>query len=455
MAGIGFQLKKIVNRNTYFSTIEAYIYAGVISAGPWVISIIGIALLDLVRYVDTDRYLMLNQFKVSITYLISASLIFSSFTQHSFTRFIADTFFRKENDKVLPNLMGVILLTTLYTGGLSLLVIDWIFPTQNVWYKLFMIGSFVTLCNIWLLTNMMSGLKSYRSIIAVYTLGYGVTVGLGYLFYYTNLNGMMLSFFLGQFVLLTGLLSLVFFNYRSRYFIAFDFLKNHNIHVPLLFISLFYNIGIWADKYIFWYTPHTSIPVIGLLRASPIYDAPMFLAFLTILPGLAVFLFRMEADFVDYYSEYYDAIRDGFSLNTIDKMLVQMVTAARNGIFDIAKTQGYTLVIIVVIAPFFMNWLGVTPVHQYLFIIDSFSSSLLVLLLGLLNILFYLDKLKVGLLLSALFMILNIVLTIISILLGPYYYGYGLFAALFVVDIVAVLFINYIFDNLNYTTFMV
>ena len=43
MAGIGFELRRILVKDSYTSTLRAYIYAGLISSGPWVLSIIGLA----------------------------------------------------------------------------------------------------------------------------------------------------------------------------------------------------------------------------------------------------------------------------------------------------------------------------------------------------------------------------------------------------------------------------
>ncbi|MGC8001539.1 exopolysaccharide Pel transporter PelG, partial [Salmonella enterica] len=69
----------------------------------------------------------------------------------------------------------------------------------------------------------------------------------------------------------------------------------------LMAIGLLYNTAIWIDKAMFWYTPETSQAIIGPLRASVIYDLPVFLAYLSIIPGMAIFLLRMETDFVEDY----------------------------------------------------------------------------------------------------------------------------------------------------------
>lgn len=39
MAGIGFELRKILKRDSLLSLMQAYSYAALISSGPWIMSI--------------------------------------------------------------------------------------------------------------------------------------------------------------------------------------------------------------------------------------------------------------------------------------------------------------------------------------------------------------------------------------------------------------------------------
>ena len=103
----------------------------------------------------------------------------------------------------------------------------------------------------------------------------------------------------------------------------------------LVAIGLLYNLGIWIDKFMFWYAPSTGQPVIGPLHASIIYDIPVFLAYLAIIPGMAGFLVRIETDFVEYYDAFYNAVRGGSSLEHIEDMRNTMVQTIRLGLYEI------------------------------------------------------------------------------------------------------------------------
>ena len=45
MAGIGFELRKLLKKDSLLGLVQAYAYAGVIGSGPWVLSIVGMLLI--------------------------------------------------------------------------------------------------------------------------------------------------------------------------------------------------------------------------------------------------------------------------------------------------------------------------------------------------------------------------------------------------------------------------
>ena len=112
MAGIGFELRKLLAQNNLTGVLQAYLYASIIGSGPWVLSIVGILVIGLVSSAVAAPGLMVTQFQVSVTYLIAGSLILTGFVQLSFTRFIADRLYEKKEAIVLPNFNGVTLVVT-------------------------------------------------------------------------------------------------------------------------------------------------------------------------------------------------------------------------------------------------------------------------------------------------------------------------------------------------------
>lgn len=454
MAGIGFELRKILKRDNLLSLLQAYSYAAVISSGPWILSIVGILLIGILSYAVVVPNILITQFQVSVTYVIAASLVFTGPFQLAFTRFAADRLFEKNNEMVLPNFHAVTLVVTVIGGVLGVLSIVFFFSEQSIMYRLLLLAAFVLMSNVWIATIFLSGMKQYRAIVLIYLAGYAVTVAAALALRFMNLEGLMAGFVIGQTLMMIGMMTLILRNFPASCFIAFDFFDRKLFYPALCAIGFFYNLGVWVDKFIFWYTADTSQAIIGPLRASVIYDLPVFLAYLSIIPGMAIFLVRMETDFVEYYDAFYNAVRSGGSLEIIEEHRNSMVETIRLGIFEIVKIQAIASLALFVLGERILSWMGISTLYLPLLYIDVIAASLQVVLLGVLNVFFYLDKRRIVLSLTASFVLLNVVLTKASILLGPTFYGYGFAIALLVVVLAGFVLLEKTMDKLEYQTFM-
>lgn len=454
MAGIGFELRKLLKRDSLLGMMQAYAYAGIISSGPWVLSIIGILVIGLMSVSMVVPEFLITQFQVSVTYLIAFSLTLTGFAQLAFTRFTADRLFEKRANVILPNFNGLLLWVTLLTGLFGTLVIIFLFPNQSIMYRLLMLAGFVVMSDIWIATIFLSGMKQYKAIVNLFGIGYGATVLFALLLRPYQLEGLLGGFVLGQFILLIGMVILILRNYPSDYFIAFDFMDKRYLFWSLVWVGFFYNFGLWLDKFMFWFYEPTSQAIIGPLRASLIYDIPVFLAYLSIIPGMAVFLVKMETDFVEFYGNFYNAVREGGSLEYIEEMRNEMVFTVRQGIYQIIKIQSIAALTVFVAGEIILNTLHISLLYLPLLFVNLISVGLQVVFLGVLNVFFYLDKRRIVLLLTGLFVIFNGIFTGITLYLGPKFYGYGLAAALLICIMLGFRYLDKVFDELEYNTFM-
>lgn len=454
MAGIGFELRKILRKENYWSVFQAYGYAGVISSGPWILSILGLLVIGLSSVSSGALGVQVGQFQISVTYLIATSLILTGFIQSSFTRFVADRLFEKQDRRVLPNFHGVVSLVTMVAALVGTVGVLLLFPMQSITYRVLMVGSFVVLANVWVGTIFLSGIKQYQGILVLFALGYGITVGVARLCSSYGLEGLLFGFFLGQFVLLLGIMVLTFQHYSSEDFLACEFLQKGKLFRELIWLGFFYNAALWVDKILFWYFPHTGQLIIGPLKSSPIYDLPIFLAYLAILPGMASFLVRMETDFVDRHAEFYDGIRNGASLDYIEEAKSGMVRTARQGLYEIMKIQFVVCLICWWSGPTILSWLGISMLYESLLYIDVVAASLQVVFLGILNTLFYLDKRALALRLTIIFFFSNGVLTLVTLMGGMTFYGYGFAGAVLLAVVVGMYQLDNTFRKLEFETFM-
>lgn len=454
MAGIGFELRKLLKKESYLGLFQAYAYAGIISSGPWILSIIGVQLIGVFSLAVVLPKVSVQQFQVSVTYLLAASLIVTGPLQLAFTRYVADRLFEKSEALVLPNFFGAQFVTLLGSGLLGLPLWWLLFRDLPVTYCLLMLAGFTLLNLIWIATIFLSGMKQYKAIVWIFALGYGTTVTVALWLRPMGLNGLLSGFVCGHYLMLLGLWFLIVRHYPSGQLIGFDFLRHGRMYPALLATGLFYNLGIWTDKIFFWLSPQTSEAVIGPLRASPIYDFPIFLAYLSIIPGMAVFLVRIETDFVEYYERFYDAVREGGSLDQIEKLRNEMVFTIRQGLAEIMKIQVLAILVTIVLGPQILSWLGISPLYLTLLYVDVVATGLQVAFLAQLNIFFYLDRRRLVAVLTGFFMLLNALLTAASISAGPNWYGYGFALALLLTVCLAMILLNRTLERLEYETFM-
>lgn len=454
MAGIGFELRKLLRKDTLVGLLQAYTFAGIIGSGPWVLSILGILAIGLLSHAVVVPSYVVTQFQTSVTYLIACSLIFTGGAQLAFTRFVSDCLFERRNALVMPNLHGLLMTVMLAAALLGTAALFLLLPGLGVLYRLLMLSAFILLCAIWIVTIFLSGMKRYKAIVWLFALGYGITVALALLLRPFGLEGLMTGFVVGHCVLLAGMWLLTAHDFRPQRLIAFDFADRRTLYPSLLAIGLLFNLGVWADKFMFWFFPDTSEPIIGTLRASLIYDLPVFLAYLSIIPGMAVFMVRIETDFVEYYDKFYDAVRGGGSLEYIETMRDEMVYSIRQGLAEIGKIQTLAALVTFVAGPTLLEALGISELYLPLLHVQVIGAGLQVVLLSVLNVFFYLDQRRIILFLCAEFLLLNVLLTGLTLRAGAAFYGYGFALSVLVTLVTALVILDRKLSRLEYETFM-
>ncbi len=455
MAGIGFELRKSLKSDRILSLTKVYGYSAILSSGPWVISILAIVLVGFINLSNMGVTNDTVRFQVVVTYSIAfaSSLIITGIVQLPYTRYVADLLFRKRSDEVLPSYFGTIVAS--WVVGLPIVIpfYNWVFEHQSKFLVTGVVATFMVLCGVWISSILAASLKYYKEAVWSYLISYTLIVVLSY-FFGSTIEKLMLIFFFGNLLLLTLLMTYIIKSYDSTRFMRVDFFYAPNFYWTLALAGLFYNLGAWVDKFIFWYHPATGHEVIGKLNASVVYDMPIFLAYLSILPGMAIFFFRLESDFAEKYDFYYDAVRNGGTLGVINKYKNEMVTIIRHAIEEIIMIQGIVDVLLFLTAPYFFDILHISKLYLGLFYILTIGAMLQLAFMSVQAFLYYLDRKKEAMWLSIAFFVLNGSLTLISIELGPSFFGYGYAVSLLIVFLLSLLMIRDEMKDLTYETFM-
>lgn len=454
MAGIGFELRKIFNEKSLLSVVKVYLYSAILSSGPWIISIITIIFIGLLKIYLYGTTINIMHFQVSVTYILMMSLIFSSPIHLSFSKYVADIIFEEQDKEILPSIGGVIFV--IFTTGILMgLIFSYIFLNElSILYQIIFIISFVVISAMWVCNIVLLGLKEYKKIVMFYVLAYLIIMFGAIFLANKKLETLLASFAVGNIFLFISMVYLIAKKYPSMELINFSFFKRQP-NWYLVVASFLYNFGIWIDKIIFWFSSKTGSSVLGKLHASIVYDPPIFLAYLSMIPAMSLFFYRLEANFAIIYDFLFNAIREDGRLSDIKRLKNDLKESIRMMIREIVVVQGIFNLIIFLFSPTVFSLLKIPQLYLPLFYIDLFGVQMQIGFMAMLSVIYYMDKQKEAVIMSSLFFILNFVLTYITIyLLGPFYFGYGFAVSSMVSFVASIIVLEKKLKELEYETFM-
>lgn len=422
MAGIGFRLQHLLHRNTYRSVVAAYLYAALISAGPWLLAIGSLAVIGLLGalLVSTETAALFRAVVIT-TYL--GSLALTGPLQLGTTRYIADRLFVSDLEALWPCFRAVCCPLLLGAGGLA--ASFFLLSGLDSVTALGAVVLFQMVSLTWMGMLFLSAAKDYIVIVRAFALGYGLAAVLTLLggdrF---GLVGMVWGFATGMAVvaiLLVHRIRVEFPSPRSEESAVW-----HHIHsMPYLIgVGLFYNLGIAIDKVVFWAGPH-GIQLRGLYYAAPRYDTAIFLAYLSTIPAMALFLIRIETGFYKRYAAFFATVTGGGSLGAIQRRRDEMFVALRLSVTRLLTLQGGVTLVLFLAMPALLGWLGLDVDLVPLLRIGLLAALAQVLLLILLILFLYFDWQRDAAWLCFAFFSCNAALTTLTQFTEPRYHGFG------------------------------
>ena len=165
MAGVGLPLRRMLADDSYAGLLGAYGYAGLVSAGPWVLSIVGMLAIGAIASGTADG--RAADLLVWITYATAGSLILTGPLHLVFGRFVADCSYQEQHELILPNLLGALELTTLVSGALASAVVFVGFHESFACSAL-LVATFVAFCDGWVLLVLLSGVRAHGAVVLVF-----------------------------------------------------------------------------------------------------------------------------------------------------------------------------------------------------------------------------------------------------------------------------------------------
>ncbi|MCB1227645.1 MAG: exopolysaccharide Pel transporter PelG [Verrucomicrobiales bacterium] len=452
MAGIGIHLRKLTRTGSIADTLAAYSGAAVVSAGPWIISIIALMLLTwlLHQVLPADE---IRLFTSSVTHVYAFALILTGPLQILLTRYTADQISLNHPERIYPSFRGGVLVAAVVHA-----LLGWFFFVQHVpappGFSVAAAALLVQVACIFIASVYLSTLRHYVSIVAAFALGYGVGIAAAWKLAATHgVAGAMAGLLAGHFLLFLTLVIRIRSELGRGRGSAFAFWRT-GWHMPgLLLTGLFYNLGIWIDKFLFWWMSKHYAVVAGVLHAAPDYDLAIYLSLLSIAPGMAVFFLQVETRFSEAFHHYFDCVNGGRSLMEIRQAKHQIIHSLREGFARLVKVQGVATLLLVLFAHQLAGWFQVGFVQLGILRITLFGGFLLMVFLAMLTVLFYFNDRRGALLCSLAFLLANGCLSALTLQRNEAWYGFGFVAASALAVFIATVRVNRRLDQLEFHTF--
>ncbi|MDP4179764.1 MAG: exopolysaccharide Pel transporter PelG [Bacillota bacterium] len=451
MAGIGFELKKLFVKRGIINNIRAYFYSTIVTAGPVLLCVTMITVLQLFLSVLNVSYYERQLFIASTIY----SFIFSQVLAGSFSliisRYVSDKIYLKKRDEIIPSLYGSLFIC-LIIGGISGALFYWLSPLsteiKSVSYILF-----ILLIMVWIQTIYLSAMKDFMRIVKGFLYGILLIIisSLCWLKFQKGDEafGLLLSMDIGFFVITVSFFAFLKSSSGGNVRGYFHFVKYLDMIPSLLFIGAFYNIAIYAHNFMFWLNG-LGITVGNTYVYAPLYDVPTFYAFLTTVPTMVFFTIEMETNFYLKYKTYYSCISEGGDYKSIKEAGETMIKSLWEDIRKITSFQIMVSFLFILCSAFIMPRVGISEISIdifYILVLGVCAGSVMFILM---TVFLYFEDRRDALITVCIFFAGNVLFTQGTIMLNVNLYGFGYFISALVALVFAFFRLNLYLKDLDY-----
>lgn len=458
MAGIGFELRKLVERDSLVAPVAALGHSAVVAAGPWIFTILALVMINSLAGAQADRE-SLAGFRVDVIYAFALSLVATAPVVMVATRLTADAVFLGEFERIRPLFAAALALGATMTELLAVLTYVGLFGMA---FEDALPG--VICCTfvgmIWVSLAFCGLVRDYGAVTASFLVGLlaAVIFTTGAIWQGLGTTGMVLSF--------CGGLALVFFALTGRVLATFPptvqqpaesflaLIRGMRTSWDLALGALAAALAIWIDKWIMWASPIAERAQNGLPHA-PAYDSAMFIAYLAIIPALALFVTTLETTFFTEYRMYYASIASHATLAHIRRNATELAHETLRSLTRIVVGQATLCAIVALAAPVIVTATGLQFQQIGILRLGAIGAAFQFVFLACSSLLLFFARDRQYLCLQLLFLLLQAALTSATIALGPEFYGLGYLVACLVCGLFSFFTLESTMQDLEFLTFVV
>jgi uncharacterized membrane protein len=392
MAGIGFELKRVLQRGGLLRFLGVSLAGTAIVAGPWLLSVLGIFLIQ--RYAGRVLTEAPTLFSAAIVYCYAISLIIASGVHYVFTRQISDLIYEDKNREAGSALLSFLLVTIAVSAAIAAAgILPLRLEGAIAEPRLFMVSLgvlFIAINANWVLMCFISLLKSYAGIFLVYVGGSLISfVGVLVLGGLYATGGALLGYAFGQCFAFIVLYAMTLGRFRPARLSLKGLAVYFGRYRFLFLAGLLYSWATWADKVVFWFAFGKRIEGSWFHIFDP-YDVPIFFAILTLIPSLIYFTIETETAFYPRLREFLRCV-GAEPWHRIQEKKRAMIASLGAGLREQSILQAIVSATLIILAPYlgralFGEGVNVTALRTTLAAVFFHS-----LFLSLMIFLFYLE----------------------------------------------------------------
>lgn len=384
MAGIGWKLERMLERDTLGSTLQAYLTGVAVTSAPWLLTT---AVLVTLRALARGNVAAeLGQVEQVITFTYAITLVLSAPIHVVVSRFAADRLFERRLDLIAVPLRRALTLTLVVFLIAGVVTMGLMRPPLAIAVPGALLMAVIAAQ--WLLLSVGGGMSSPAGVLGAFGVGAAISViaaigleraaGLG-------ARGYLIGFTFGQACALIGMLHQILRSLpASESPVERGALRGALSDYRLLAMSaVAVQMAVWIDKIVVWASR-------GAAEASLLASATA-LAWFTVIPAFAWIYVQVETTFYTVFRRYYRGIESGAVLAELEDSAAAVRREADRLVRGAAVVQLVVTALAMLGAPYIIQALELPPTTVLSFRFAVLGASLQVItLLGLL-LLYYLD----------------------------------------------------------------
>ena len=435
MAGIGFELKKLMGKGNIVNMVAGTTYAVMVTIGPTILLAGTLMLMYVVLPYSSEAFADREFLSATILYVFIFSMIITSPLNSVLSRYVADKIYAEQITDIMPAInvglalnMVLAFLASLYIVFREIEVgIDPFFTFLSYWF--FMVINM----SLYLMTYV-SALKDYGKIGMAYFLGILAAIVYAIISVYIFHNDVSYSI-LGSMVLCFSIIATMLYANLKSYFKVSS--KNYTEALqyflrfkPLFITNLFYVFGLYVHNFVYWTTEHSAY-IGNVFWTAPDYDMATCLALFTNISTLVIFVVKAETSFFGSYQAYLETVNGGGG-EDIELAKKNMFRTLKSELFYIIRFQFIITIILFILAMIFLPDFGFEGI--ILSIYPSLAAAYFVTFIMYCEVifLFYFDDGIGTCMMTIGFFLGTLITTIITTYFDIVFAGLGLFVGAFI-----------------------